>query len=374
MWRATKPRLDAFRQAMLDDERRVRQRPRGPGVHRRVRAGGESRDGHAVAPPGYPPDHPRADLFRYKDIVFGRRLSDDEVYSPDLPRILADAYAKATPCSASSIYWTTEAGVRQRGCYWIQRTGWPDLRDARLAAERAGWDSIWLDDHLLSDEGAGGPQARRAGRHWPLRLADVPRQAGAAGVVHDVPEPGPRSPSSRRRSITSRAVARSSVSAGAGSTASMRLSASTSTGVRRAAGPPSRGRDADPPPARRGAGHPPGTILRACMTRSPFRRPGDPGRRIPDRGLREAEDAAHDGHVRRPGGTGTATPLASPRSPTCCGPAARRSAAVSRTSIGWSPSTPSSAIASGGRRGVERDRRAGHGSPVGSALDGTDRA
>ena len=37
-----------------------------------------------------------ADLFRYKDLVFGRRLSDDEV-SPDLPAILADAYKKATP-------------------------------------------------------------------------------------------------------------------------------------------------------------------------------------------------------------------------------------------------------------------------------------
>jgi F420-dependent oxidoreductase-like protein len=37
--------------------------------------------------------------------------------------------------------------------FWIQRTGWPQLRDACLAAERAGFDSIWLDDHLLSDEG-----------------------------------------------------------------------------------------------------------------------------------------------------------------------------------------------------------------------------
>jgi hypothetical protein len=36
-------------------------------------------------------------MFRYKDIVFGRRLSDDEVYSPHLPDILAGAYAKATP-------------------------------------------------------------------------------------------------------------------------------------------------------------------------------------------------------------------------------------------------------------------------------------
>jgi F420-dependent oxidoreductase-like protein len=37
--------------------------------------------------------------------------------------------------------------------FWIQRTDWPQLREACLAAERAGFDSIWLDDHLLADEG-----------------------------------------------------------------------------------------------------------------------------------------------------------------------------------------------------------------------------
>lgn len=42
--------------------------------------------------------------------------------------------------------------MRFGAAFWIQRTGWPDLRDACLAAERAGWDSVWLDDHLLSDE------------------------------------------------------------------------------------------------------------------------------------------------------------------------------------------------------------------------------
>jgi F420-dependent oxidoreductase-like protein len=42
--------------------------------------------------------------------------------------------------------------VRFGAAFWIQRTDWPDLRDACVAAERAGWDTIWLDDHLLSDE------------------------------------------------------------------------------------------------------------------------------------------------------------------------------------------------------------------------------
>ena len=42
--------------------------------------------------------------------------------------------------------------MRFGAAFWIQRTGWPDLRDACLAVEDAGWDSLWLDDHLLSDE------------------------------------------------------------------------------------------------------------------------------------------------------------------------------------------------------------------------------
>lgn len=33
---------------------------------------------------------------------------------------------------------------------WSQATGWPGLRDAAVAAEAAGWDSIWVWDHLLS--------------------------------------------------------------------------------------------------------------------------------------------------------------------------------------------------------------------------------
>jgi alkanesulfonate monooxygenase SsuD/methylene tetrahydromethanopterin reductase-like flavin-dependent oxidoreductase (luciferase family) len=43
--------------------------------------------------------------------------------------------------------------VRFGAAFWINRTSWPELRDACLAAEKAGWDSLWIDDHLLSDEG-----------------------------------------------------------------------------------------------------------------------------------------------------------------------------------------------------------------------------
>ena len=48
-------------------------------------------------PPGYPADHPMAEYLRYKDVVFGRRLSDDEIRSPALPDLLADAWSAAMP-------------------------------------------------------------------------------------------------------------------------------------------------------------------------------------------------------------------------------------------------------------------------------------
>ena len=43
--------------------------------------------------------------------------------------------------------------MRFGAAFWIQRTDWPSLRDAALTAERAGFESLWFDDHLLADEG-----------------------------------------------------------------------------------------------------------------------------------------------------------------------------------------------------------------------------
>lgn len=36
--------------------------------------------------------------------------------------------------------------------FWVQLTGWPELREAVLRCEAAGFDDLWIDDHLLSDE------------------------------------------------------------------------------------------------------------------------------------------------------------------------------------------------------------------------------
>jgi alkanesulfonate monooxygenase SsuD/methylene tetrahydromethanopterin reductase-like flavin-dependent oxidoreductase (luciferase family) len=43
--------------------------------------------------------------------------------------------------------------IRIGAAFWVQRTDWPSLRAAVVAAEAAGADDLWIDDHLLTDEG-----------------------------------------------------------------------------------------------------------------------------------------------------------------------------------------------------------------------------
>jgi alkanesulfonate monooxygenase SsuD/methylene tetrahydromethanopterin reductase-like flavin-dependent oxidoreductase (luciferase family) len=43
--------------------------------------------------------------------------------------------------------------MRFGAAFWVQRTGWPELCDGVLRAEAAGFDDVWIDDHLLCDEG-----------------------------------------------------------------------------------------------------------------------------------------------------------------------------------------------------------------------------
>jgi F420-dependent oxidoreductase-like protein len=44
-------------------------------------------------------------------------------------------------------------GVRFGLQLWPQSTTWPEAREAAIAAEAAGWDSIWTWDHLLAIQG-----------------------------------------------------------------------------------------------------------------------------------------------------------------------------------------------------------------------------
>ena len=96
MWHMEKPRLEAFRAAVRDEPARVKAALEAPGF---VAWFGEAH-GHEELkrfPPGYPRDHELAHLFLWKDVVFGRRLSDDEVLSADLPDRLAEGFATAMP-------------------------------------------------------------------------------------------------------------------------------------------------------------------------------------------------------------------------------------------------------------------------------------
>jgi uncharacterized protein (TIGR02453 family) len=96
MWRPDRVRLEAFRAVVRDEPERVRaalEEPRFTNWFGGVRTHDELKR----VPAGYPADHPMADLFRWKDVVFGRRLSDREVLSPDLPDTIADGYAAAVP-------------------------------------------------------------------------------------------------------------------------------------------------------------------------------------------------------------------------------------------------------------------------------------
>ena len=96
MWMPDKPRLEALRRAIVTSPDRVRAAIEDPGF---VAWFGtvETHDALKRIPPGYPTDHPMADLFRWKDLVFGRRLADADVCSPGLPELIADGYAAALP-------------------------------------------------------------------------------------------------------------------------------------------------------------------------------------------------------------------------------------------------------------------------------------
>ena len=96
MWHAEKPRLDAFRAQVLKKPDKVRAAFEDPAF---VRVFKEVKTEEALkrVPPGYPADHPTADMFRWKDVIFGKRLSDAQVLSAKLPGTLADSYAAALP-------------------------------------------------------------------------------------------------------------------------------------------------------------------------------------------------------------------------------------------------------------------------------------
>jgi uncharacterized protein (TIGR02453 family) len=95
MWHPEPAQLAAWRQAVDRDPESVEAVLGSPGF---VGTFGEvSGDRLKRTPTGYAADHPSAELLKLKDVTFGRRLSDDEALSSDLPDLLVETFAAAIP-------------------------------------------------------------------------------------------------------------------------------------------------------------------------------------------------------------------------------------------------------------------------------------
>jgi uncharacterized protein (TIGR02453 family) len=96
-WHPEKAWLDAFRARVAADPAELRSIVETPAFQ--ATFGGLSRDGHALqrVPAGYAADHPAAETLKLKDVIFGRRLSDADAESPELPDVIADSFAAAVP-------------------------------------------------------------------------------------------------------------------------------------------------------------------------------------------------------------------------------------------------------------------------------------
>lgn len=96
MWHADRPYLEAWRRLVVDEPKRVHAVIDAP-AFKKAFGEVEGEDRLKRVPPGYPADHPDAELLKLKDVLFGRRLTDAEALSPDLPDVLAAAFGVATP-------------------------------------------------------------------------------------------------------------------------------------------------------------------------------------------------------------------------------------------------------------------------------------
>ena len=96
MYQPDRPRLEAFRRMVVDDPDRIRAALEDPSFVATF-GGVGSHDELKRVPPGYPADHPMADLLRHKDITFGRSMADDEFLAPDLADQLVEDLATAVP-------------------------------------------------------------------------------------------------------------------------------------------------------------------------------------------------------------------------------------------------------------------------------------
>jgi uncharacterized protein (TIGR02453 family) len=95
MWHPEPARLAAFRRLVDTHPERVLSAVRDTGFVKEF--GGIDGEKLTRVPQGFAKDHPHAELLKLKDVTFGRRLADAEVFSPRLPETIAKSFAKAVP-------------------------------------------------------------------------------------------------------------------------------------------------------------------------------------------------------------------------------------------------------------------------------------
>jgi uncharacterized protein (TIGR02453 family) len=97
VWHPDSPWLTAFRQRLVDNLAGFQAIVEAPEFKREFGKVGDDGESLKRVPPGFPADHPAADLLRLKNVTFGRRLADADASSPNLPVIIADSFAAGTP-------------------------------------------------------------------------------------------------------------------------------------------------------------------------------------------------------------------------------------------------------------------------------------
>ena len=97
VWHPDSAWITAFRQRLVDDLGGFQKIVEAPDFKDEFGTVGDDGESLKRVPPGFPADHPAADLLRLKNVTFGRRLSDADATSPELPAVIADSFAAGTP-------------------------------------------------------------------------------------------------------------------------------------------------------------------------------------------------------------------------------------------------------------------------------------
>jgi len=97
VWHPDSAWLTEFRQRIVDNLAGFQAIVEAPEFKDEFGKVGDDGESLKRVPPGFPADHPAADLLRLKNVTFGRRLADSDATSSELPVIIADSFAAGTP-------------------------------------------------------------------------------------------------------------------------------------------------------------------------------------------------------------------------------------------------------------------------------------